>query len=403
MSGLDLSTAGAQAVAEVRRPGRLRRIVGALWRYLFGALLAMNPVSAIAVVGWTNRWVQRAVVRRLCKLSPTAQTFESFVQDNDDARSLLRSPNWITRQDFRRELAALESASKLRRAWFSLTSAWHSLYRNFRIGLLALFNTWVLTIPACFFWLYGWFAGWNNSFHKGYEHAWVGPVTGMLGVALFIAVMFYVPLAQARQAVTGDWKSFWDGRFLRTLQAQSWKRSILVAAGYSLISLPFSILLTLPGFFPQISPELAEFSDAEVLSFLRRYYFGVALYGFAAFVALRWISGRAYTSALLSAWKRGRIERSELAPVEARVLDSLGLLPPVEDPKRGILPAVRATSHRAVRWACGALAVFAWFSFVAQIFVREFLNYHPVIGWLNQALVQLPWFSHIPSHLSDGV
>jgi hypothetical protein len=48
-----------------------------------------------------------------------------------------------------------------------------------------------------------------------------------------------------------------------------------------------------------------------------------------------------------------------------------------------------------------AAAVFVWFTFVAQIFIGEFFMYHPVVGWLNQPLVQLPWFHYIPSSLKN--
>ena len=47
-----------------------------------------------------------------------------------------------------------------------------------------------------------------------------------------------------------------------------------------------------------------------------------------------------------------------------------------------------------------ALAL-VWFAFVAQIFVSEFLNYHPGVGWLNQPTAQAPWFHYIPGHLKN--
>jgi hypothetical protein len=54
---------------------------------------------------------------------------------------------------------------------------------------------------------------------------------------------------------------------------------------------------------------------------------------------------------------------------------------------------------RAGRVTVALATFFVWFTFVAQIFISEFLNYHPVLGWLNQTLVQLPWFHYIPPHL----
>ena len=51
------------------------------------------------------------------------------------------------------------------------------------------------------------------------------------------------------------------------------------------------------------------------------------------------------------------------------------------------------------RTAVLAGAVFVWFTFVAQIYVREFIAYHPLQGFMNQPLVQLPWFRYVPRSL----
>ena len=46
-----------------------------------------------------------------------------------------------------------------------------------------------------------------------------------------------------------------------------------------------------------------------------------------------------------------------------------------------------------------AFAMFlVWFSFGAQIYIAQFMNYIPD-AWLNQPLVQLPLFHFIPSAL----
>jgi hypothetical protein len=41
-----------------------------------------------------------------------------------------------------------------------------------------------------------------------------------------------------------------------------------------------------------------------------------------------------------------------------------------------------------------------YFSFVAQVYVGEFLHKNDrALGWWNQPLVQLPYFNYIPSRL----
>ena len=46
-------------------------------------------------------------------------------------------------------------------------------------------------------------------------------------------------------------------------------------------------------------------------------------------------------------------------------------------------------------------AFWIWFSFVAQIYASEFLSSHTALGWVNQPLVQLPWFRHVPPRLGN--
>ena len=60
--------------------------------------------------------------------------------------------------------------------------------------------------------------------------------------------------------------------------------------------------------------------------------------------------------------------------------------------------AERAASL-AMRFAAGFAFVFVWFTFVAQIYVAQFLNYIPFVGWMNQPLVQLPWIKYVPTRI----
>jgi len=110
----------------------------------------------------------------------------------------------------------------------------HSLSQNFWIGLRAITNTWVLTLPACLlWWLAGMTAGTILS-TKGMSRP-VGPLISILGIVLFIAAMFYVPLAQARQAVTGEWRSFFQFRLVWRIVRLRWISSV----GLALFLQPF--------------------------------------------------------------------------------------------------------------------------------------------------------------------
>src|SRR6266852_5796624 len=148
----------------------------------------------------------------------------------------------------------------------------HSLSQNFWIGLRAITNTWALTLPACLFWWFGWYDGWNNSFNKGYEQAPAGPLISIFGIFLFIAAMFYVPLAQARQCATGEWRSFFQFGLVWSVVRLRWISSVCLALLYSLFVLLLHVLQIAPMFLPQGNPGLEHLTDAQVLKRLDGYF-----------------------------------------------------------------------------------------------------------------------------------
>jgi hypothetical protein len=217
------------------------------WKYLVAVALCQTFLGSILVVGWTYRLMQRTALKTWWKKSQLRRdggTFGKFLTDGQSFGQLRHWPNWILGQH-----AAPNPQSKPRWGLALIGSLW----LNGKLGIQAVFNTWVLTMPACVLWLFAWFAGWNNSFNKGYEQATVGPLTGSLGVMLFIAAMFYVPMAQARQAATGSYLAFYEFRFIWRLVRNRWLGCLKLAVLYSLLSLPLIILKTAPIFFPQIN------------------------------------------------------------------------------------------------------------------------------------------------------
>ena len=96
----------------------------------------------------------------------------------------------------------------------------------------------------------------------------------------------------------------------------------------------------------------------------------------------------------------GTLAPARLGALEHSVLSRLDLLRvEARAPRPVVLRAVGGASLWTARAGSTAVAAVIWFAFVAQIFISEFLNYHPVVGWMNQPLVQLPWFRYIPSGL----
>lgn len=386
------------------QPGyQLYRLGLAIWKFLFGVVLTQTLIGSVLIVGWTCRAAQRVVQKRWWKLSGlrTEDCFCDFVQCSSFHRSLGGWPNWILEHN--RAWAGAHRAPGLAKVQAVSKSLFHSLWLNFKIGAQGIFNTWVLTLPGCVLMLFAWYAGWHNSFNKGYEQAIVGPVTGFSGVLLFIAAMYYVPMAQLRQASTGNWRAFYQFKIVWQLIRKKWLACFALALLYTSLSVPVTILKTVPMFFTQINPRIAELPPAQVLEIARNYYFFAAFVLFAAFVALRVIAARIYAASLLANIQSGALTEEALAENEWETLHRLGLLTVRARPERHVLVRTAAwLGSRMGRATTGVALFLVWFSFVSQIYVSEFFMKSPAgRGWLNQPLVQLPWFNYIPSRLVE--
>jgi hypothetical protein len=372
-------------------------------KLLWAMLFCQGFLGSVLVVGWTYRLTQRSVLkywwsRSRCRADGTS--FIEFVAEQESTKAHRRWPNWFCRQEFR-------GALRGQLGFFGFTGALlkaftGSLWLNLRIGLQAIFNTWVLTLPACLMWWFGWYDGWNNSFNKGYEQAGVGPAISVFGIFLFIAAMFYVPLAQARQAATGEWRAFYDFRLVWSIVRIRALSCLGLALLYLLCALPLNILKTGPMFWLQNKPHLANLTEPEVIKSLNSYFFWCALALLPAYVGLRLVAGRVYASGLLTLLREGRCSPAKLGANEEEVLERLDLLHPENPRRRHVLVRFVAwTGTRMGRVSATVALVLAWFVFVAQIYVAEFFNYHGAFGWLNQPLVQLPWFHYLPARIKN--
>lgn len=386
---------------------RVQKIAAGIWKTFLGGVLCQFALTSVLAVGWTYRAMQRRGLRRWGSRSGLVpEALEALWMDDPAFRAHRTWPNWILGQ---RTVAVSTGEAKDRRGprqalQKTVRRAGGSLWANLRIGVAAMLNTWVLTALPVTLWIVGWYSGWDNSFNKGYEQYYVGIALSWTGILVFLIVMLYLPMAQARQAVTGDWRAFYHLRTVWRLTLRNPVRSFLVACAYSLVSFPIFVLLSLPAFFEQVFPGTSSMSDSEFLRFLNRYYFWTALLGFAGFVLLRMITTRIYCDGVLDAVRSGAFTKDDLCGHERAALVALGLDRP--EAPRTLRPVV-AYAGKAVRpgWR-GALilgTLLIWFTFVAQIYVREFVVYHPVRGFANQPLVQLPWFRYVPAELQRAV
>ena len=378
-----------------------------VWKWAAGAALTQSILGGLVVLGWTMRVMQRSVLKSWWKQSSARAggiNFTSWIESVAPAHDHRHWPNWLLRQNYLARPGHEESERRdTRRLSRLATGLLSSLWRNLKLGVQGAFNVWVFTMPGCILWLFSWYDGWNNSFNKGYEQAPVGPLLGVAGIVLFIAAMLYVPMAHARQAATGEWRSFYQFRLVWGLIRRRWTSCLLLAAGFSLLSIPITVMKTAPYFLAMGNSPIPDFTPEQALQYLKAYFFWCGFGFLAAWLVLRCWLARLYARALLKGLQQGEVSVSDLGAWERRELNRLELIQIYPPRSRHVLVEVAAgTSAGLWRFAMIAATCLVWFTFVAQIYIAEFLMYHPVHGWLNQPLVQLPWFRYLPPHLQEN-
>jgi hypothetical protein len=387
----------------VRSPGFITRAVAFAVKLFWGMMFCQFLLGSLLVAGWTSRLAQRAALKRWWRASARRAEWGSFLEflaESEWTAPQLHWPNWFLKQDWRKWLGREQAPAWIAYAVRVFRALFGSLWMNFRLGIQMVANTCVLILPAGLLWWFGWYDGWNNSFNKGYEQAVVGPVISIMGIFVFIGAMFYVPMAQARQAATGEWRSFYQFRLVWSVARSKWLSCVGLALGYCAAGLVLNILKTGPEFWPQGKPLMEGLGPALARKSLDSYFFWCALAMLPAFVILRLVGARIYASGLLRQVRTGAIEAEALGVLERAAIGRLRLLELERRPERHFLVRVAAwTGTRIGRAVCGIVLALIWFGFVAEIYVAEFLNYHGSMGWLNQPLIQTPWFHYLPSHI----
>ncbi len=386
---------------------RLKRVPRFLWNVLAGAFLCQRWPTSILAIGWTYRLMQRTAIEHWWRMGgggSDGTRFVDFARADASLGEYVRQPNWLIGQHGIRGTFGAAAASqgifrKLRAIAGGLTA---SFRRNLVIGLQGAANTAVLTVVPSLLMVFGWYVGWNNSFHKGYEQYAHGILISLTGIVLMIGVMFILPMTQARQAITAEWRRFYDFGLIWRLIRRRRLQCLLLAGLFSVSALPINILLALPFVLPQVNPAFLDMMDLELLGFLNAYYFWVGAAGFTLYAGLRRVAAGLYARALAEAVAEGEVALTDLAAAELSLLGRFGLIATKEKPVPHIIVAIVTTATRpAWRAAIAAATAAAWFTFIAQTYVREFLNYHHARGVGNQPLPQAPWFRYVPRALED--
>lgn len=387
-----------------------RAVLGWAWRLFAGAALCFNwyvlsYLTSIVVVGWTYRWMQAVVLRGWWKQSPKRRqgTFREFC-DSLGADGPVPRPRWFLRERIGAVMRCPgpggRPPSGLRLFGRALTIPWHGLWLNFKTGLAGLFCTFVLTGWGCLLMVFGWEYGWLTSINRYYEQHYVGLSAWLLGALLFILAMFYVPMAQAHQAATGQARAFFEFRFVRRLVRARLTAYVGLAALTGLASLILSlvVLQTVSDDFPgNALPTAREGFEA-----YWRYLFTASLFLFPLYLLLRFVAAVIYRSAVLKALRQGTVTRDELNSVLAHWLERLELKVIPTAQTVGLTWYARLTTRFAYRRVLFTLLFLLWQAFVVRLSAAYFFRSHPAMGWLNQPMVQMPCFDFMPDHLYQG-
>ncbi len=339
----DAAVISARIDAPMRR-GLFARLIGGLKNLLIGSLLCVTPVTAIIVLGWLMGLMRRVALRRL------------------DASFEHQPAGWI--------LGARGTGVRGR--------LFGGLWNNIRTGAGGLLSLALATLPFTALWLLSWWAGWENSFNKGYEQSWVGPVVGLLGVTLGLFVMIYLPMGLAHQAVEQQWRAFFETRRVRRLIGGAGWGYVLLAAFSVLGALPIFGLRGLPVFVEGLIPGFADLPENEVNGIKSLVVFLGGGYVFVSLLILRAWAARLYASAAR------RVVVGEDAGIwQGTVVASL-----VEGWGSSGTPPHR--SWLLTRLIRSLLLLVIWFGLVVQIFVSQFLH-HNWWYWVNHPYLALPW------------
>lgn len=311
----------AEAQAPAVRSGNGMRWLTALVRFVVGVLFCLHPLTAILALGWLTRRMHGQIA--------------ALKED----RPSPRWPGMLT-------LSRPEETGRLRR-WFG------GLAANVKVGLKALAAILFYTLPFSGLWYFGWFAGWENSFSKGYEQAFFWPSVSLGAVIVSVPLLVLLPMAIAHQAATNRVGSVLELRTIFALYRRTpWRNLGLLF----LIMIGFAALLgvrVLPTFAEHMSERVAGGNPQEVAQYLDEVRLLATALLFTGLLVLRSAMARIYARA------------------QVRLTD---------DGPGSLVAAI----------ICYAVSLAVWLAIVFSIFVAQFMNYH-WLSWLNQPVLMLPW------------
>lgn len=320
-------------------PGRLARLGRLILDAAIGTLLCAGPVTAVIALGWLSR--------------------RSGHQARDRLGAAEEAPGWLLGlRDYNGR-----SAGRIARMLGGLGA-------NIRSGLMALTALLVWTLPFTLFWLGAWWAGWENSFNKGYEQAFVGPSVFLLGVLAAAAVLPVLPLMSAHLATEDRLSAAFELRRLRSVVAQAGWHVPALSILTTLCALPFAATRGLITTATDVWPVLESMSPDEIAGIKAQITLALASLSFLSVWLIRSIAARIYTRAATRA---------------------SGLKPGFWEGTHAGKGAVAATQRNPVLVALWyGLAMSFSVGLCVLILVGQFLD-HAWWRWLFHPFLTLPW------------
>jgi hypothetical protein len=299
-----------------------------------GTLLCTGPVTAVIALGWLTRRQGHLARHRFGAAE--------------------EAPGW---------LFGPREKGRIARALGGLAA-------NIRSGLMALTALLAWTLPFTLLWLGSWWAGWENSFNKGYEQAFVGPAVFLTGALVAALILPALPFVLAHLAAEDRLAAAFELRRLRTLLSQAGWRVPALMLLTTLAALPFTATRGLITTAADWAPWIEDYGPDEVAAFKGRIALALAAIAFLATWVLRSLAARAYVSA---------------APRAA------GLRPGLWDGSQASEAAVPARPRSRLMttlWYGSAMAMTLALSFL--ILAGQFLD-HAWWRWLFHPVLTLPW------------
>lgn len=315
------------------RAGTGTRLFGALRSLVLGTLLCLSAPTSLIVLGWLMRRM-RFVAHRSAGLPA-------------------ERPGWVIGYGH------------------GITRWLGGLGGNIREGVMAAFSVALATAPFSVIWLLSWWAGWENSFSKGYEQAFVGPLLGLAGVLVFCVLMIWLPMALVHQAVENRALALFEWRMVRSVVRHSGWAYLFFACATVVFALPLFAGRGLVTFASDVVPGFDDFTIKQAADLAATLNLAVAAYAFLALVILRGWSARIYAHAVARA-----LDGPDKALWAASPLATSTL--------RG------RRAWKVTHWLRTVLLSVIWFGLAAQIFVGQFLN-HDWHLWLTHPFLLLPW------------